>query len=57
MKLENEIFLLRYLRHPSIIKLFEAVDTAEKQTKGKSEKKNDLEEKGLNYHLFFMELC
>jgi len=41
MKLENEIFLLRYLRHPSIIKLFEAVDTLkEEKEKGKSESKN-----------------
>jgi serine/threonine protein kinase len=57
MKLENEIFLLRYLRHPSIIKMFEAVDTTEKPPKGSSKTKEALEEKNLNYHLFFMELC
>jgi len=49
MKLENEILLLRYLRHPSIIKIFEAVDTTEKPPKGSSKTKEALEEKNLNY--------
>jgi len=63
-KLENEIFLLRYLRHPSIIKLYETVDAAKFTPVNNSKRKEEVARndraKGknpLNYHLFFMELC
>jgi serine/threonine protein kinase len=63
-KLENEIFLLRYLRHPSIIKLYETVDAAKFIPQNNSSRREEIARndraKGrppLNYHLFFMELC
>jgi serine/threonine protein kinase len=50
MKLKNEIFLLSYLRHPSVIKIFEEYETHDL-------KYDDDKDTRLNYSMFFMELC
>ena len=43
------MFLLSYLRHPSVIKIFEDYSAENLEY--------DKEKKALNYNLFFMELC